>query len=90
MTRVNSGERDWILAGLGPQNLLPRFRFQEEVRAPWGFDGLDETDRAALQGDFRPRVLPHALLDGYDRARRPGRVATVQLENEQSPRFPKR
>lgn len=82
MTQIHLEQRDWIMAGLGDENTLPHFCFQDTTQHLWGFEGITDDECGALPSHIRNAVLPYRVQDGYDRDQQPATVPVIRLENE--------
>jgi hypothetical protein len=81
-SELRNGTLQMEVAGLGPENPLPRFRSPQNdlplpVRADLPPDELADYGRNQME-----RTLPHRLQDRYDRRRVTRTVPTLVLENE--------
>jgi tetratricopeptide (TPR) repeat protein len=70
------------MAPLGPQNLLPKFRFQIGAAPVRASADLSPEDRAGMFTDAAVPPLPYLMQDNYTRERRSGRLTTILVENE--------
>ncbi|MFE0105826.1 DUF5107 domain-containing protein [Streptomyces sp. NPDC059009] len=79
---LSAGELSLPVASLGAPNPLPPMQGFMEVPVDLTGSDLPEHIRAGAAYGTLKTAMPYLVKDAYGRERRPGRIATVVLENE--------